>query len=157
MRRSRAVMASSASVCARARMHCGGAIADPKVGGRVKADRRDVASLVKLHRAGELTAAWVPGPRQRRFVIWCGSVAVRTLRRARQFARRYLPAAGSCSRSPRLQGTLHIRVGGRRAAAEIEALHDAPVADDHRLQHRAPAICAVHLPAFRAHRSISPS
>jgi transposase len=29
-------------------------------GERVKTDRRDAASLTKLHRAGELTAVWVP-------------------------------------------------------------------------------------------------
>ena len=41
------------------------------------------------------------------------------------------------------------RIGTRtqwlRIAAKIQALHDAPVAGDHRLQHRAPAIGAVHI------------
>jgi hypothetical protein len=31
-------------------------------GARVKTDRRDAASLARLHRAGELTAVWVPDP-----------------------------------------------------------------------------------------------
>lgn len=31
-----------------------------KAGDRVKTDRRDAAMLAKLHRAGELTAVWVP-------------------------------------------------------------------------------------------------
>jgi hypothetical protein len=31
-----------------------------KAGDRVKTDRRDAVMLAKLHRAGELTAAWVP-------------------------------------------------------------------------------------------------
>jgi len=31
-----------------------------KVGDRVKTDRRDAVMLAKLHRAGELTAVWVP-------------------------------------------------------------------------------------------------
>src|SRR5215472_2660199 len=31
-----------------------------RAGDRVKTDRRDAASLAKLHRAGELTAVWVP-------------------------------------------------------------------------------------------------
>lgn len=31
-----------------------------KAGDRVKADRRDAVMLAKLHRAGELTAVWVP-------------------------------------------------------------------------------------------------
>jgi hypothetical protein len=29
-------------------------------GGRVKTNRRDAVSLARLHRAGELTAVWVP-------------------------------------------------------------------------------------------------
>ena len=33
-----------------------------RAGDRVKTDRRDAASLAKLHRAGELTAVWVPDP-----------------------------------------------------------------------------------------------
>lgn len=33
-----------------------------KAGDRVKTDRRDAAVLAKLHRAGELTAVWVPDP-----------------------------------------------------------------------------------------------
>jgi hypothetical protein len=32
-----------------------------RAGDRVKTDRRDAASLAKLHRAGELTVVWVPG------------------------------------------------------------------------------------------------
>src|SRR5207253_419902 len=34
-----------------------------RAGDRVKTDRRDAASLAKLHRAGELTAVWVPDSR----------------------------------------------------------------------------------------------
>ncbi len=33
-----------------------------KPGDRIKTDRRDAISLAKLHRAGELTAVWVPDP-----------------------------------------------------------------------------------------------
>jgi len=33
-----------------------------RVGDRVKTDRRDPTGLAKLHRAGELTAVWVPDP-----------------------------------------------------------------------------------------------
>ena len=33
-----------------------------KPGERIKTDRRDAAKLAKLHRAGELTAVWVPDP-----------------------------------------------------------------------------------------------
>ena len=46
-----------------------------KPGDRVKTDRRDSESLARLHRAGELTAVWVPGPEQE---------AVRDLTRARE-------------------------------------------------------------------------
>ncbi len=42
---------------------------------RVKTDRRDSLSLARLHRAGELTPVWVPGPDQE---------AVRDLTRARE-------------------------------------------------------------------------
>ncbi len=46
-----------------------------KPGDRAKTDRRDSESLARLHRAGELTAVWVPGPEQE---------AVRDLTRARE-------------------------------------------------------------------------
>lgn len=35
-----------------------------RAGDRVKTNRRDAVGLAKLHRAGELTAVWVPGPDQ---------------------------------------------------------------------------------------------
>lgn len=46
-------------------------------GERVKTNRRDALTLAKLHRAGELTAVWVPDP---------GHEAVRELARAREAA-----------------------------------------------------------------------
>ena len=53
------------------------------------------------------------------------------------------------------------RIGTRtqwlRIAAKIQALHDAPVAGDHRLQHRAPAIGAVHIAGTQCDCSTSPS
>ena len=51
-------------------------------GDRVKTDRRDAASLARLHRAGELTAVWVPDP---------GHEAMRDLVRARLEAVHALP------------------------------------------------------------------
>lgn len=33
-----------------------------KPGNRIKTDRRDSESLARLHRAGELSSVWVPGP-----------------------------------------------------------------------------------------------
>ena len=46
-----------------------------KAGDRVKTDRRDSLSLARLHRAGELTAVWVPDGAQE---------ALRDLSRARE-------------------------------------------------------------------------
>ena len=46
-----------------------------KPGDRVKTDRRDAMTLARLHRAGELTRVWVPGPDRE---------AVRDLTRARE-------------------------------------------------------------------------
>ena len=49
-----------------------------RAGARVKTDRRDAASLAKLHRAGELTAVWVPDEKHE---------ALRDLVRAREAAK----------------------------------------------------------------------
>src|SRR5437773_10462200 len=56
-----------------------------RAGDRVKTDRRDAASLAKLHRAGELTAVWVPDcrheamrdPGLRRGRLWYGHGSTR--------------------------------------------------------------------------------
>src|SRR5215475_8769785 len=55
-------------------------------GDRIKTDRRDAAGLAKLHRAGELTAVWVPDSRHEamRDLVRARLDAVRALRRARQ-------------------------------------------------------------------------
>jgi transposase len=57
-----------------------------RAGDRVKTDRRDAASLAKLHRAGELTAVWVPDARHEamRDLVRARLDAVHALRRARQ-------------------------------------------------------------------------
>ena len=52
-----------------------------KAGDRVKTDRRDALMLAKLHRAGELTAIWIPD---------AGHEAMRDLVRARATAVRVL-------------------------------------------------------------------
>lgn len=49
-----------------------------KAGERVKTNRRDALSLSRLHRAGELTAVWVPGEEQE---------SIRDLTRAREDAK----------------------------------------------------------------------
>jgi len=55
-------------------------------GDRVKTDRRDAVSLARLHRAGELTAVWVPdaGHEAMRDLVRSRLDAVHALRRARQ-------------------------------------------------------------------------
>jgi hypothetical protein len=55
-------------------------------GDRVKTDRRDATSLAKLHRAGELTAVWVPdiGREAMRDLVRARLDAVHSLRRGRQ-------------------------------------------------------------------------
>jgi hypothetical protein len=59
-------------------MHGGCPVAYPiKAGDRIKTDRRDAVMLAKLHRAGELTAVWVPD---------AGHEAMRDLVRARATA-----------------------------------------------------------------------
>ena len=57
-----------------------------RAGDRVKTDRRDAASLARLHRAGELTAVWVPDARHEamRDLVRARLDAVHALRRARQ-------------------------------------------------------------------------
>jgi transposase len=57
-----------------------------RAGDRVKTDRRDAASLAKLHRAGEVTAVWVPDARHEaiRDLVRARLDAVHSLRRVRQ-------------------------------------------------------------------------
>src|ERR1700739_580732 len=57
-----------------------------KPGERIKTDRRDAINLAKLHRAGELTAVWVPDRAHEaiRDLVRARQAAVRSLRRARQ-------------------------------------------------------------------------
>lgn len=55
-------------------------------GDRVKTDRRDAINLAKLHRAGELTAVWIPdlAHEAMRDLVRARLAAVRSLRQARQ-------------------------------------------------------------------------
>jgi transposase len=57
-----------------------------RAGDRVKTDRRDAVSLARLHRAGELTAVWVPdaGHEAMRDLVRARLDAVHALHRARQ-------------------------------------------------------------------------
>ena len=72
-----------------------------RLGDRVKTDQRDAASLARLHRAGELTAVWIPDPGHEamRDLVRARLDAVRALRRARQ---QPLPAAGMDQTAPPL-------------------------------------------------------
>ena len=64
-----------------------------KAGDRVKTDRRDAVTLAKLHRAGELTAVWVPdAARCRRCATWSGPGR----RRSEFWARRGSISRGFC-------------------------------------------------------------
>src|SRR5919206_2367596 len=57
-----------------------------RAGNRVKTNRRDAVTLARLHRAGELTAVWVPDPvhEAMRDLVRARTAAMETLRRARQ-------------------------------------------------------------------------
>jgi transposase len=63
-----------------------------KKGDRVKTDRRDVVMLAKLHRAGELTAVWVPDAAHEamRDLIRARATAVRVFCKARQHLQGFL-------------------------------------------------------------------
>jgi transposase len=63
-----------------------------KAGDRVKTDRRDAMMLAKLHRAGELTAIWVPDHAQEamRDLVRARATAVRILGKARQHLQGFL-------------------------------------------------------------------
>jgi transposase len=57
-----------------------------RAGNRVKTNRRDAVTLARLHRAGELTAVWVPDPTHEamRDLIRARMAAMEVVRRARQ-------------------------------------------------------------------------
>ncbi|KQW85192.1 MULTISPECIES: IS110 family transposase [unclassified Ensifer] len=57
-----------------------------KPGDRIKTDRRDANNLARLHRAGELSAVWIPDPAHEamRDLVRARLAAVRSLRQARQ-------------------------------------------------------------------------
>ena len=73
-----------------------------RAGDRVKTDRRDAGGLAKLHRAGELTAVWVPDPGHEamRDLVRARLDAVHALRRARQQLSGFLLRQGCHYRRP---------------------------------------------------------
>jgi transposase len=90
-----------------------GAFAIKRAGDRIKTDRRDAAGLARLHRAGELSAVWVPDP---------GYEAMHNLVRARLDAEHALRRArassfpGSCCATAAIAGGRH---GDNHAIAVI--------------------------------------
>src|SRR5262249_547482 len=74
-----------------------------KAGDRVKTDRRDALTLARLHRAGELTAIWIPDAAHEamRDLVRARATAVRVLAKARQHVQwRFVkPARGRGSRA----------------------------------------------------------
>ena len=63
-----------------------------KAGDRVKTDRRDAVMLAKLHRAGDLTAVWVPDAAHEamRDLVRARATAMRLLGKARQHLQGFL-------------------------------------------------------------------
>jgi transposase len=63
-----------------------------KAGDRIETDRRDAVMLAKLHRAGELTAVWVPDAAHEamRDLIRARATTVRVLGKARQYLQGFL-------------------------------------------------------------------
>ena len=73
-----------------------------RAGDRVKTDRRDAAGLARLHRAGELTAVWVPDAKHEatRDLVRARLDAVHALRRAREQLSGFLLRQGCHYRRP---------------------------------------------------------
>src|SRR5918995_1544418 len=93
-------------------------------GERVKTNRRDALTLARLHRAGELTAIWVPDP---------GHEAVRELVRAREAAMEDLRAKRQHLQSFLLR---HGRIfTGRKPWTRAHARWLAELAFEHPAQH----------------------
>jgi transposase len=63
-----------------------------KAGDRVKTDRRDAVMLAKLHRAGELTAVWLPDEAHEamRDLVRARATAIRVVGKARQHLQGFL-------------------------------------------------------------------
>ncbi|HEV8244439.1 MAG TPA: IS110 family transposase [Polyangiaceae bacterium] len=75
-----------------------------KAGDRVKTDRRDAMKLARLHRAGELTAVWVPTPEHEalRDLVRLREAAKKDQRRARNRLQKFLLRRG-CRRPGKMR------------------------------------------------------
>src|ERR1700746_3810966 len=107
-------------------------------GDRIKTDRRDATSLARLHRAGELTAVWVPdaGHEAMRDLVRARLDAVHSLRRARQQLSGFLLRQGCHYRRPawtklhRPHGSSPWAEGSRLAGLKFEqAVHHIVLED----------------------------
>ena len=92
-----------------------------KPGVRVKTDRRDSGMLAKAHRAGELTAIWVPDAEHEamRDLVRARGAAVRDVRKARQ------RLSGFLLRQHRLYGRKSWTQAHRRWLAKLRFEHPA--------------------------------
>ncbi len=88
-----------------------------KAGDRVKTDRRDAQKLASLHRAGELTAVWVPGEEQEaiRDLIRAREDMKRARRQVRQQLNGYLLRHGKV-----YEGQKHWTQGHERWLSEVK-------------------------------------
>ena len=114
------------------------ALIPKRAGDRVKTDRRDAVGLARLHRAGELTAVWVPdvGHEAMRDLVRARLDAVHALRRARQQLSGFLLRPGCHYRRPawtklhRPHGTSPWAEGSRLAGLKFEqAVHHIVLED----------------------------
>lgn len=82
-----------------------------KPGDRVKTNRRDAAMLARLHRAGELTAVWVPDAAHEamRDLVRARATAARILTKARQHLTGFLLRHGKIYAGPRAWTVAHRR------------------------------------------------
>ena len=107
-------------------------------GDRVKTNRRDAVTLARLHRAGELTAVWVPDPTHEaamRDLVRARTAAMETARRARQQLQGFLLRRGRVFTGRKTWSPAHRRwLAGPRFAhpaqqivlqEQIEAIEEA--------------------------------
>ena len=90
-----------------------------RAGDRVKTNRRDAVTLARLHRAGELTAVWVPDPTHEamRDLVRARTAAMEAVRRARQQLQGFLLRHGYVFTGRKAWSPAHRRwLGGLRFA-----------------------------------------
>ena len=93
-----------------------------KPGDRVKTNRRDALTLARLHRAGELTAVWVPDPTHEamRDLVRARTAAMEAVRRARQQLQGFLLRHGRVFTGRKAWSPAH-----RRWLASVRFAHPA--------------------------------